>query len=125
MTTDTLQAMLNKRAENKLNQDIRALYDSLSACRLLSGSPTDRNPLKISVTDKKGTNNENTVPGAFGVYGSHKNNFYAGGELAVKLYDLWLPTYLEEETKLFLKQVESLSEQVAELTDEVNNINHF
>lgn len=94
-----LQDLINIKAENRLDQDLKELCKLLKQSRLLSVNDSDTIP-NLIYKDKE------TKPyWLFQYNGKYMN--------AVKEY--WLPIYQNEESQNFIKQVEQLNENIADL----------
>lgn len=99
-----LQELINIKAEGRLKNDLRILAKSIRDNRLISSN--DGIPELIY-------KERESKPYWIFEYGSHYMD-------ALKAY--WLPIYQNEEAQNFIKQVENLNENVADL---MNNINDY
>lgn len=103
-----IQDIINSRAEKRLDKDIAEICRFAIHNELLSDETGLTPTIFESVKDSKMHNT--TLRAMLGFAGEFYNKLKAN----------WLPTYIKEESELFLSEFESLKEQVNSLTDEVS-----
>lgn len=108
-TTNSLQEIIEERAEKRLTKDLKALAEYITNNRLLN----ENNDTEIPKIIYNGV--EQTFKGLFWI-----NGRYFSGTYIIELKKLWLPTYIKEETKSFVEKVDSFQEQLDDLKSGVN-----
>lgn len=108
MTIGTLQKIINKRAEEKLEKDLRFLthlyqIDNYKYHKILEDVYVDI-----------GTNEKSDKVPAHAV-------FKKTGRLYREAFDKNINRYIEEETKLFIKEIEDLKNRTENLESDVQN----
>jgi len=96
-----LQALINKRAEERLDKDISDL------CKVRSHRLLSNRYLLPNVRFADETISKDRM--------DLKELLYPGGIYTKKLKEAWLPIYITEESELFLNRVEELESQVDDL----------
>jgi hypothetical protein len=126
-TMNTLQEVINKRAENRLEKDLADMGIMLGKNRLtaaINGSTleTEKYPrLGIMVEGKRdevvpfrtafGADMQGNEPRVYGVY-------------LKQLKDYWLPHYIAEETMTFLKRIDEIGDTVDQLREDTDTLQH-
>lgn len=95
-----LQKLIEERAAKRLREDIRKLSDVFCNQTLFKDLPE---VFKIKTLDGKSTE----IPQYF---------FYWSYPFMKQLEDYWLPKYIEQESKELLEKVDSLREDIDNLT---------
>lgn len=108
---NTLQQLINKRAEHKLDGDIQELSKAIRSNKLIIDTTSGNYPT-LQMKHSDGTFASRSI----------SDIFYWSSYLMKDLREYWLPKYIEEETKLFLKEIEDTKARVEILDDEINSI---
>lgn len=111
MDTNTLQELINKKAEEKLEKDLNNLHQLLSKQVLFSGHGQGNKSIpQILVFNPQRTGEtKHTAVFPSALLSSH-NVF------SQQLKDYWLPVYTTRETEAFVREVQELSERVNDLS---------
>lgn len=113
-TTNSLQEIIEKRAEKKLKNDLLSLYDTISGNRILTGNgvPTLTIKKDEKVFEQRLTN---LLLVRTSQDYDFKKQIDVQGIYSNELFKHWLPIYIQEETNAFINKVDSLQEQIEEL----------
>lgn len=103
MAIDTLQQLIEKRAEDRLNADITNMRIQLRGIRLLEKS-------ELTVV-YKGANKR------LGSIFQYSTDAYW-----TDLYVEWLPIYIKDETETFVKEFDELKEKFSRLEGQVDSL---
>lgn len=132
-TTESLQKLIEDRAKKRLNKDIVELGILINSQKLLrpSGVPKllfAKNGLKDILVEHKQPSLETRVYNVSTIEALEVTRLFAAdkqgygdspfriwGEYLKELEEYWLPLYIQEETELFVQQVDTLQEQIDEL----------
>lgn len=113
---NTLQELINKRAEAKLDAEIDRMVKFVRDSRILDfsrmGTPKDMPMLRIANESGAGYQTQ-SIRSIIGVRSS---------DHCKRLHSAWLPVYIKEETELFLKEFTELQERVAEIGQQADNL---
>lgn len=113
---NTLQELINKRAEAKLDAEIDRMVKFVRDSRILDfsrmGTPKDMPMLRIANESGAGYQTQ-SIRSIIGVHSS---------DYCKRLHSVWLPVYIKEETELFLKEFTELQERVAEIGQQADNL---
>jgi hypothetical protein len=107
--TKTLQDMLAERASKRLNNDLRAISNTIRENRLLAATDSPMPVLSYEISPAKGEQKANVKTNQ--VYWMLQDT--SAFMDAVRAY--WLPIYITEETENFMKKVDELDEQIQDL----------
>lgn len=127
----SLQVLINKRAEERLNNDLVALSKSIWENPLMNSHDSPKLYFK-----KTGSETVQAIREGFEkpervyligdiITGSNTMNAwkigreFKRGEYMEQLFQFWLPKYIEEETQIFINRINELEEQMEYLKDSV------
>lgn len=136
---DGVQAVINKKAENRLKADLYDLSQRVGSNRLLSHRDDnipklyirkdDEKPVLATIEGETTTQRvfktkafeSNPIDNMMGVSSSGATyNIY--GSFSKLLYDFWLPKYIEEESRAFVKKIAELEEQIEYVSSDISSI---
>lgn len=116
---NTVQKIINARAAKKLDDELNTLTSTIWAFKLLKKPsevkqdyPDGDYPYIQVMNDRK----------QLSAMTLHALSATCGNIFWKSIKQAWLPIYVEEETKLFLKEIDELKEQVSDLTGEIDDI---
>lgn len=144
-SVDSLQATINKKADLRLKEDLFKLSIMVNGSRLISGMKNNDETPKLftrkpdaksllAIVDGETSNkrvylqddfSSDPIENMFGVTKdqcSTEPRIY--GAFSKQLYDHWLPIYINEETKMFVDQINKLQEDVDTLSGSVANLEY-
>lgn len=114
--TNTLQELINKRAEKKLDKDLMALSDFISANPLIydngNGCPLVRYKAKASGEDAW---KDSTLLTMLKFSKISYSDYCSGSQFMKDLREFHLPKYIKAETDLFMQKFDELTHDVAGL----------
>lgn len=102
MELNTIQQLIDERAESRLKKDLDSMRNTIMNIPVLS--------VTESGFPQMGFKGKETSPYWFFNNDNNKPDCYYKA-----LYDYWLPKYKSEEAKLFLEKVDDLSKDVKNL----------
>lgn len=110
--SDTVQAAINKLAEDRLKRDLTKISDFIQGNSLLNPSDNSKERPSPQLFEKL---SDDTYKGStpYWVF-QHKKNGSSSGYMD-KLFNYWLPVYIEQETKSFFERVDQLQANYEEL----------
>lgn len=122
MEMNTIQKLLNDRAEKRLDEEISNVMGSMRH-RLLSYPSDVSNQYavldstipKVQVLKPSGDSTTRWSADTFA------RTFWYGGPFWENIKAVWLPIYIEEESKLFLKEMDELKARVYEVNQQLEN----
>lgn len=109
-TPETVQAIINKKAEQRLDKDLRDIYEFVSGNKILQKTDdkgNDAKPLPKLGMGKEELNT-NTYPYWF---------FQSNKPYMMALQEHFLPIYIKKETEMFMQKIEELRNDVDVLLD--------
>lgn len=108
MTTETLQDVINKRAEAKLKKDLNFLANLYVMDNFKYSQIFEKVFVNIGTAEKP----ENVK--AINVFSSNRRIYR-------EAFDKNIDRYIKDETELFLKEIEQLKERVETLEGDIQN----
>lgn len=121
---DTLQQLINQRAEARLDRDMIEISDYIRGNRLLADTKLPELTYELYPQEDGKINLKKHPP--FWVFQCEKRtsgSYISRSVYMDRLRDYWLPIYIQEETNLFISKIDELGEQVENLQNDIENLN--
>lgn len=110
-----LQALLNNRASKRLDKDIAEIERFVSGNRLLNGSEKIKLSLLSTEKDSKGGD----------IYFTDSLDRLLNehwGELRNRLYKVYMPEYIQQETENFVNRIDVLQSELDDLKNNMDDL---
>lgn len=120
---DTLQQVINQRAEARLDRDMIEISDYIRGNRILANTEIPNLTYELYPKEDGKINLQKHPPFWVFQYEKRTSSSYISRSVYMdRLRDYWLPIYIQEETNLFVSKIDELGEQVENLQNEIDNL---
>lgn len=125
MITETLQAIINDKAEKRLLADLRELYNYINSSRFFNNPNGSEHTVKLTFTSTIKVDQSSDKTNVESITDTLARLLVPSwGVLRKQLIIDYMPIYIKEETEAFVKKVEQLRVDVDQLFDQKADIDY-